>query len=342
MIDLLPSTEQEQLAESIARFLGDNLPADRFRSAARKPDQAFWGQLAELGCFGLSGPESLGGAGYGLTEEIMAFREYGRHLATPSVLATVLAARLAAATGQDEMAGKLMEGRARAALAVPLAGASLGADGAASGAFHLIDAADGDLLLAWTDARAALYPAGSFGPATPQLSLDRTAPLARAEVSGVQPLLASPANDGGRTGLEAAVLIAAAQVGMIEAVLALAVEHAKTRVQFGHPIGVFQGVKHKCADMAMAQESAWSQTIYAALALSAGAADAEFHALTAKLVASEAAVAAARACIQIHGGMGFTAEVDAHLFLKRAHLLALLGLDNRTIKARLIDLPLAS
>jgi alkylation response protein AidB-like acyl-CoA dehydrogenase len=341
MIDLLPSTEQEQLAESIARFLGDKLPADRFRSTGRKPDQAWWPQLAELGCFGLSGSEDLGGAGYGLTEEILAFREYGRHLTTPSVLATVLAARLAAAAGQDELAGKLMAGEARAALAVPLKGASLSEDGRASGGFHLIDAAEGDLLIAWTDERAALYAAGSFGAAQPQLSLDRTAPLTKAEVAGVAPLFAQ-ANAKGETDLEAAVLIAAYQVGMTEAVLALAVEHAKTRVQFGHPIGVFQGVKHKCADMAMGVESAWSQTIYAALALGAEASDARFHALTAKLVASEGAVDAARACIQIHGGMGFTAEVDAHLFLKRAHLLALVGLDNRTIKARLLDLPLAS
>lgn len=341
MIDLLPSTEQTQLAESIARFLGDTLPADRFRRPGRKPDQAHWRQLAELGCFGLSGPESLGGAGYGLTEEIMAFREYGRRLVTPSVLATVLAARLAASAGDEALAGRLMSGEARAALAVPLAGATIGPDGWASGPFHIVDAADGDLLIAWTGERAAIYPAGAFGEAAPQLSLDRSAPLARAEAANAAPLLVATTADS-RTDLEAAVLIAALQVGMIEALLALAVEHAKTRVQFGHPIGVFQGVKHKCADMAMAQESAWSQTIYAALALSAGASDAAFHALTAKLVASEAAVAAARACIQIHGGMGFTAEVDAHVFLKRAHVLALVGLDNRSIKARLLDLPLAS
>jgi hypothetical protein len=234
-----------------------------------------------------------------------------------------------------------MSGEARAALAVPLAGAAIGADGRASGPFHVIDAADGDLLFAWSDAQAAIYPAGAFGRAEPQLSLDRSAPLARATASGAAPLVARATAES-HTDLEAAVLIAALQVGMIEALLALAVEHAKTRVQFGRPIGVFQGVKHKCADMAMAQESAWAQTIYAALALTAGAPDAAFHALTAKLVASEAAVAAARACIQIHGGMGFTAEVDAHVFLKRAHVLALVGLDNRSIKARLLDLPLAS
>ena len=341
MIDLLPSAEQTQLAESIARFLGDTLPAERFRNLDRKPDQAHWPQLAELGCFGLSAPENLGGASYGLTEEIMAFREYGRHLVTPSVLATVLATRAATSAGDEALAGRLINGKARAALATPLAGAAIGADGRASGPFHVIDAAEGDLLVAWTGERAAIYPAGAFGQAAPQLSLDRTAPLARAEASNAAALLVAATADS-HTDLEAAVLIAALQVGMIEALLALAVEHAKTRVQFGRPIGVFQGVKHKCADMAMAQESAWSQTIYAALALSVGAPDATFDALTAKLVASEAAVAAARACIQIHGGMGFTAEVDAHVFLKRAHLLALVGLDNRSIKARLLDLPLAS
>jgi alkylation response protein AidB-like acyl-CoA dehydrogenase len=341
MIDLLPSTEQEQLAESIARFLADNLPADRFRNPGRKSDQAWWPRLAELGCFGLSGPEAQGGSGYGLAEEALAFREYGRSLVTPSVLATVLAQRLAAASGQDELAARLMSGEARAALAVPLNGATIAGDGRASGGFHLIDAQQGDLLIAWTDERAALYPAGSFGPAAAQLSLDLAAPIARAEAQAASPIF-TQANAQGRTDLEAAVLVAAYCVGLTEAVLALAVEHAKTRVQFGHPIGVFQGVKHKCADMAMAIESAWSQTLYAALALTAEAADARFHALTAKMVASEAAVAAARSCIQIHGGMGFTAEVDAHLYLKRAHLLSWVGLDNRTIKARLLDLPLAS
>jgi len=341
MIDLLPSTEQEQLAESIARFLGDNLPVERFRGAGRKPDQDLWPRLAELGCFGLSAPERFGGSGYALTEEVMAFREYGRYLVTPSVLATVLATRLAAAAGNEDLCARLAAGEVRGALANPLQGASLGVDGRAVGPFHLIDAHHGDLFLAWTEGRAALYPVDAFGAAEPQLSLDRTAPLARAQATGVPPLIELPTTNT-RTDLEASVLIAATLVGMTEAVCAMAVEHAKTRVQFGHPIGVFQGVKHKCADMAIAIEASWSQTIYAALTLQAGGTDAAFQALNAKMIASEGAIASARACIQVHGGMGFTAEIDAHLFLKRAHLLSLLGLDNRSIKARLLDLPLAS
>jgi alkylation response protein AidB-like acyl-CoA dehydrogenase len=342
MIDLLPSAEQEQLAESIARFLGDNLPVERYRRAAGAvaPYEP-WPRLAELGCFGLSGPEAWGGSGYTLAEEVMAFREYGRFLLTPSVLATVLAARLAAAAQREDLCTRLMSGEIRVALANPLRGASLSSSGAASGPFHLIDAPPDGLALAWTEEAAALYPVEAFGTAAPLPALDRTAALARAVPDGAQPL-ARLSGAGGRIDLEAAVLLAAMLVGMTEAVCALAVEHAKTRVQFGRPIGAFQGVKHKCADMALAAEAAWSQTIYAALSLKAASADAPFQALNAKLIASEAALESARNTIQIFGGMGFTAEVDAHLYLKRAHLLSLIGLDNRSIMTRLLDLPIAS
>jgi alkylation response protein AidB-like acyl-CoA dehydrogenase len=342
MIDLLPSAEQEQIAESIARFLGDNLPVERYRRAAGvvAPYEP-WPRLAELGCFGLSGPEPWGGSGYTLTEEVMAFREYGRFLLTPSVLATVLAARLAAAAQMEDLCTRLMSGEIRVAIANPLRGASLTSGGAASGPFHLIDAPADGLALAWTEDAAALYPIEAFGTMATLPALDRTAALARAAPEGAQPLARRSAA-GGRIDLEAAVLLAAMLVGMTEAVCALAVEHAKTRVQFGRPIGAFQGVKHKCADMALAAEAAWSQTVYAALSLQAGSTDAPFQALNAKLIASEAALESARHTIQIFGGMGFTAEVDAHLYLKRAHLLSLIGLDNRSIMTRLLDLPIAS
>jgi alkylation response protein AidB-like acyl-CoA dehydrogenase len=95
-------------------------------------------------------------------------------------------------------------------------------------------------------------------------------------------------------------------------------------VQFGRPIGVNQAIKHRCADMAVAAEAALSQTLFGAVALTAGRADREFQVLAGKIIASRAAIDGAAANIQIHGGMGFTYEHDAHLYLKRAHVLDLL------------------
>jgi alkylation response protein AidB-like acyl-CoA dehydrogenase len=101
----------------------------------------------------------------------------------------------------------------------------------------------------------------------------------------------------------------------------MAVEYAKDRVQFGRPIGSFQAVKHRCADMAVRAEVARSLTTFAALALRDGEPDAPRHVLEAKALAVDAALANAHDDVQNHGGMGFTWEADAHLYLKRAWVL---------------------
>jgi alkylation response protein AidB-like acyl-CoA dehydrogenase len=118
----------------------------------------------------------------------------------------------------------------------------------------------------------------------------------------------------------AQVLLAAALVGLAEHACDLAVEYAKVREQFGKPIGSFQAIKHRCADMAVRQRLAWYQTSLACLKLENGAPDAALHVASAKLLAAEAAHENGRACVQIHGGIGFQAECDAHWFLKRARV----------------------
>jgi alkylation response protein AidB-like acyl-CoA dehydrogenase len=100
-----------------------------------------------------------------------------------------------------------------------------------------------------------------------------------------------------------------------------AARYAKERFQFGRAIGVFQAVKHRCADMAVRSEAAWSQTVYAALALRDGHADAGLHVSSAKVLATDAAIENASSNVQVHGGYGFTTEFDAHLLVKRAHVL---------------------
>jgi alkylation response protein AidB-like acyl-CoA dehydrogenase len=109
--------------------------------------------------------------------------------------------------------------------------------------------------------------------------------------------------------------------GLAEQVRDASAAYAKVRVQFGRPIGSFQAVKHRCADMALRAEAAWAQTEVAALRFAAPGAAAAFDVAAAKVVAVDAAIRNARDNIQNHGGIGFTAEHPAHLFLKRAHVL---------------------
>jgi len=342
MIDLIPSSEEQEVADSIAAFLSDNLPVERLRSdrgRRGKYEPEVWAQLAELGCFGLSLPEAQGGVGLTLAEETLAFREYGRYLVSPAMLGSVLAVRIAARAGRAELVTEILEGRLRAGIANALHGATLGMRGA-SGEFHLIDVRPGDLVVGWNDSGAALFGAGAFAGAETKASLDHSVSLARVNATNVEPLAWVSAQDE-PLALVAAVLQAALLVGMQEAVRDMAVSQAQTRVQFGVPIGTFQGVKHKVADLGLWAEASWSQTIYAALALRAGAVDAAFQAHNAKLIASQSALEGSRVNIQLHGGMGFTAELNAHLFLKRSHLLINLGESTRELQKKLLTLPLA-
>jgi alkylation response protein AidB-like acyl-CoA dehydrogenase len=121
------------------------------------------------------------------------------------------------------------------------------------------------------------------------------------------------------------LLACAYLVGIAEATLAMAVEYAKTRRQFDQPIGAFQAVKHACADMAVRAEAARAQTFYAALALQAGEPRCGDEVAAARLIARRAAIENAKANIQVHGAMGFTQESTAHLYLKRANLMATLN-----------------
>jgi alkylation response protein AidB-like acyl-CoA dehydrogenase len=338
MIDLLPNIEQQQIADSINRFLADNLPVDRYRRIANKKpklDRDLWEDLAALGSFGLSLSEEQGGAGLSIVEEIMAFREYGRFLVTPTVLGTVLAAQVAAAAGRDDLAGELVAGGRAAALLNPLRPVTLSAS--TSGEFQAIDAREGDLLIAWNDKGAALFEAASVKQAGE--CIDPTVTLGRVSLSGAKPL-ALVAADKAPIGQTALILLAAQLTGMIEAVRDMAVEYAKTRQQFGHPIGVFQAVKHRCSDMALWAEAAWSQTAWAALMTQSGAKDAAFQATNAEMIAADAALDAARRTVQIHGAMGFTAEVNVHLYLKRAHLFEQLGGGVQRLQEKLLELPL--
>jgi alkylation response protein AidB-like acyl-CoA dehydrogenase len=339
-MDLLPSPEQEAIVASIARFLSAEVPPTKVRAQLSEPssvDPKLWSAVAGLGWFGLGLTDAAGGVGYGLPEEALLFREIGRHLAPGPFLATVLGARVATIAGHDAAPG-ILDGSRVVGLA-ELHGGTCAAD-QVSGPLTLHDGVDADLAVVVTPVGAALVDPAGVTDLEPSASIDPGTRLATGRAERLRPLAfvgaaADPVFARG------AVLASATLTGLAEAARDQAAEHARTREQFGRPIGVHQAVKHACTDMAVRAEAAVCLTYLAAVAVEDGRDDAGFQAASAKVVTGDAAVRNARANIQIHGGMGFTWEHDAHLLLKRAHVLSQVLGDRRHHLRDLLSRPAA-
>lgn len=312
-MDLMPNADEEQIVEAALSLLSTELAVEYVRWEAgpgSAPDRKLMPKFAELGWIALGLPEDRGGFGFGSTEEALLFREVGRALVTPRLLASVLAARLASMT-DPERAQRLISGSSQAGLAV---------DGGAGDLF-LIDADDVDEVVI-VDARGpALVPALSLQSRERQRSMDETVTLERASLDPDASLIRGSDGDAAHVSL----LISAMLVGSAEAVRDLTVAHASERVQFGQKIGTFQAVSHPIADMAVRCEAALSQMKVAAIAFRDGRDDAAMQVTCARIVAMDAALANAQSAVQLHGGMGFTAEYPIHFHLKRAHLLDQFG-----------------
>lgn len=322
MLSLLPTAEQSQLADAVATHLAAHMPISRLLPKSQRRhtrDRDDWQTLVDLGLFGVSAPEEEGGSGLGLVEEALVNREVGRFLLSSAILATQLGRTLASLSGQTELAAAIVGGTRRVVLGIDLNGCVLGQQ--CSGTIHIVDGEEGDLVLLWNEKAAALveYDEIEREAVDPQ---DDTIGLDLGRLDSRPVLVVSQAEfDVTR---QASILIAAQLSGMAEAVLQRTVDYAATRKQFGQPIGAFQAIKHKCADMKVRAEVSWAQTLYAAQAAQSGRPGA-FEARAAKLIASDYAVLSAEDSIQVHGAIGYTAELDIHLFLKRAHLLATAG-----------------
>ncbi|MCW2912400.1 MAG: putative Acyl-CoA dehydrogenase [Actinomycetia bacterium] len=330
-MDLLPSSDQLELVGAASEFFAEQLPIGTIRERRAEPSAIstkIWSAGAELGLLGLSAPEDVGGSGRELDDEVLLFRELGRGLVPGPFLASVLGARVAALAGHADLARSIISGDTRVGLAErrgdgaggPDEAGGRGTDGMTlSGRFDLFDAvATRNLLVVDGDA-ACLVETAELGEPMPVECIDPGTRLATAQADGARVLCRVTAGQD-PIRLRGLVLAAGMLVGLAEAVRDQAVEHAKTREQFGRPIGVNQAIKHACADMAVAAEAALSQTLFAAVGLRSGHSDAEFQVLAAKVVAGRAAIDGAAANIQIHGGMGYTYEHDAHLYLERAHV----------------------
>ncbi|MDB5575561.1 MAG: acyl-CoA dehydrogenase [Bradyrhizobium sp.] len=329
-MDLMPGADEHAIADAASAYLAGELPVARCHRPA--PDRLAAEQLemiGSLGWFGLSLAEAQGGVGLSPVEDVMLFREIGRYLAPVALLTTALAARVAALGGDDALAATLLTGKAKVALLVP--------EPADVAMWRVFDGTDAVYALAIDD-ESTLYPLDATAVKAIDC-LDKTVSmglLARAGMAAAVRLVDPTIMQHGT------LAAAAMQVGAAEAELDMIVAYAKIRETFGRPIGAYQAVRHPCADMAVRCEAARSQLYAAAVALRDGHGDAAAQVDAAKLLANAAAVRNADSNIQLHGGIAVTMEHDAHLFMKRANLMAKLFGSDRALLDRLVDNRLAA
>ena len=296
--------EERALQQGIRDVCKRLFPMERVRAMEAEPgglDRKLWRELGDAGVFGLRMPEPEG-VGLGMTQAVLVFEELGRAIVPGPLISSHLAADVidGAASG-DRIVGMVERSRQPAIVGhLPALDVLLLVD--AEGLWE-VDAKS-------VTGRSVARP---LDPLTPMDVVDE---LPRGNQVG-------DAKAAARWRLEGAALVAAMQVGIASAVVEQAVAYAKERKQFGRVIGSFQAVKHICADMLVRSEVARAAVYAAGVTLDdPSAGNAERAVAGARALSAETAIANGKANIQVHGGMGYTWEVDAHLFLKRAVVLA--------------------
>jgi alkylation response protein AidB-like acyl-CoA dehydrogenase len=329
-VDFELAPDQRALRDAAAHLLAGRSPMPVVRSAvdrAGEPDPGLWAAMVDQGWCGLAVPEKLGGVGLGWVEAAIVLEQVGAHVAPAPVLGQMVALD---ALADSAWGPPLITGEAVAACAARLDEPCVHAPAA-----DVVLVPEDDRLMAieLRDRRPAPEPAMDV---TRQLGWLRPASLAdapRLEVGG--------GADVARHLDVAAVAYAAELLGVAQRALDLAVAYAKDRVQFGRPIGSFQAVKHRCADMLVDVEGMRSAVYWAAWTLGdadSGEEDRAIAASTAKAWCSDAAHRVLASALQVHGGIGFTWEHDLHLYLKRAQLDAVAFGDATHHRARLARL----
>jgi alkylation response protein AidB-like acyl-CoA dehydrogenase len=343
------SEEQEELRKVVKDFLNaksDEATVRELMDTEAGYDTAVWTQMAEqMGLQGLVIPEEFGGSGYSFVELIVVLEEMGRRLLCAPYFSTVVLAGQTLLHSGDDAAKKdylpgIASGETIATLAytepngrwdeaaVTMTATKDGDAWKLSGEkLYVLDGHTADLIItaARTDKGVSLFAVAGDAPGLTRTALstmDQTRKQARLDYDGVEGRLIGTEGAGWDVLSQvldlAAVALAAEQVGGAQEVLEMAVQYAKDRVQFGRPIGSFQAIKHKCADMLLEVESAKSAAYYAGWCASELNDELPSVASLAKAYCSEAYFHSAAENIQIHGGIGFTWEHPAHLYFKRA------------------------
>ena len=343
------SEEQEQLRQIVNEFMTAKSPEAEVRRLMETEsgyDEAVWQQMAEqMGLQALIIPEEFGGSGYSYVELTVVLEEMGRRLlCAPFFSTVVLASNALIHSGDDAAKAALLPGIASGETIATLAfteqngrwdaegitmpATNEGGTWKLSGSkMYVLDGVIANVLIvaARTDAGVSLFSVQGDAAGLTRTALstmDQTRKQAKVDFDGVEATLIG--TDGGgwdvlsRVLDLAAVALAAEQVGGAQECLEMAVAYAKDRVQFGRPIGSFQAIKHKCADMLLEVESSKSAAYYAAWCAAELNDELPSVASLAKAYVSEAYFHTTAENIQIHGGIGFTWEHPAHLYFKRA------------------------
>ena len=315
--------EHRALAQTVSDFLakhGARSAARALLDADTEELPAFWRALAELGWLGLHIPEEHGGSGFGLPELVIVAEELGRAVAPGPFVPTVTASAVLASIGSPQAQASLLPGLADGSLvgAVALGGDVTVSGGKASGPAgvvlggHLADV----LLVGVGDDVAVVDARGGGVTAEVPANLDPARRAARVTLDGAPAEVLA----GGRQVMVdlARTILAAEATGVARECTVMASEYAKVREQFGRPIGMFQAVKHHCANMLVAAELATAAVWDAARAAAAGDDQLTYTAAMAATLALAAADQNANLNTQVHGGIGFTWEHDVHLYVRRA------------------------
>ncbi|MBV8162161.1 MAG: acyl-CoA/acyl-ACP dehydrogenase [Acidimicrobiia bacterium] len=308
-MDFELSDDQRALRDAAADLLGSLATPDQVRASAAKEeayDAGLWKAMVEQGWTGVELAEGDGGLGLGAVEAAILAEQVGAHLAPAPILENLLAAGALAQSGEREWVERLVMGDAIACVAwrpdVPVPYAPV---------------ADVAVAIQGDEVVLAELATESIGR---EPAMDQTRPLGWLRLEGHRSTTVGGRDEATRLFDRGATLYAAALLGGAARVLDMTTEYAKERVQFGKPIGSFQAVKHRCADMLVDVEGMRSTTYWAAWCLGAGDDEASTAASVAKTWCSDAARRVMASGLQVHGGIGFTWEHDLHFFLKRSQL----------------------
>jgi alkylation response protein AidB-like acyl-CoA dehydrogenase len=361
-------TDEQQAIRSTAHdFLASRFKSERMREIAASDDgtdAAGWAEMAELGWAGLALPEEWGGQGLGIVELAVLFEEMGYALAPSPLFSNTIAGLALSLCGSDDLRERylrpLAEGRLRGTPALWDAGSP-----ATVGGFRMEAKADGDgvvldgektlvmdaagadfFLVATGDGRRHLVESGADGvTVSPETGIDPTRRFSSVQLDAVK-VAAADTLPGAEADYypvfhRVCVALAAESTGIARRTLEMAVEYAKDRQQFGRPIGAYQAVSHRCAQMLLETENSRSAVYGAAWAADAEPESLHLAASMAKAYAGDAGWRVPDASIQVHGGIGFTWEHDLHFFLKRGRSNAAIFGDSKWHRERVADAVLA-
>src|SRR6478609_9742065 len=361
-------TDEQQAIKATAKgFLAARYKSERIRELADSDtgfDQAEWAEMAELGWTGLALPEEWGGQGLGIVDLAVLFEEMGYSLAPSPLFSNTIVGMALALCGSDDQRERylrpLATGEKRGVPALWDAGSP-----ATPGGFTLEAKADGDDLVldgekvlvpdaasadffavATADGRRHLVDAGADGvTVVPEPSIDLTRRLSSVRFDGVrvaaQDSMPAEAADYYPVFFRLCVALAAESTGIAQRTMEMSVEYAKDRKQFDRPIGAYQAVSHRCAQMLLETENSRSAVYGAAWAADAEPDSLSLAASMAKAYSAEAGWHVPDASIQVHGGIGFTWEHDLHFFLKRGRANAAMLGDAKWHRERVAEAVLA-